>query len=201
MKNPDQAIQKVLAELRDCESTVGLEGRILRAVQDHAAKRSAPGCRSFMPTWRADRSPLAALIAWTCAVSLLCLAGVFVSNHVRVQTPARLAKTLPQVNSGILQSAKFHLDGRSAQLRVKPAALRTNLHHRKSAFGHFTQLASHPAPPLPLTRQEQLLLQIAHRIDPKQLAMLNPTQQALQNAKEKREFQEFFGSTIMRGDE
>jgi hypothetical protein len=38
-------------------------------------------------------------------------------------------------------------------------------------------------------------------VDPKQLAMLNPTQQAVENAKEKKEFQEFFGPTTMRGDE
>jgi hypothetical protein len=201
MKNTDQAIQKVLAGIRDCESPIGLEGRVLRAVQEHAAKRSAPGWFLFMPNRRAARSPVAAFISWTCAVSLLALIGVFIFHHLPVHTPARLAKNLPQVNSGIAQSAELHLDERSVQLQVKTPAPRTKLQHRKSPLGYSITFASHPAPPLPLTRQEQLLLQVAHRVDPKQLAMLNPTQQALENAKEKKEFQEFFGPTTMRGDE
>jgi len=33
---------------------------------------------------------------------------------------------------------------------------------------------NHPAPPMPLTEQEKLLLRIAHKGDPEELAMLNP---------------------------
>jgi len=47
-----------------------------------------------------------------------------------------------------------------------------------------------------LTRQEQLPLHVARQVDPKQLAMLNP---GLQAAKEKDEFQKFFGPTTLRG--
>ena len=34
--------------------------------------------------------------------------------------------------------------------------------------------ASFPAPPLPLTEQERLLLRLAHRGDPENMAILNP---------------------------
>jgi hypothetical protein len=51
---------------------------------------------------------------------------------------------------------------------------------------------SFPAPPEPLTEQEKLLLQIAHRRDPQEMAMLNPAVQAQQQAAEAAEYEEFF---------
>ncbi len=58
--------------------------------------------------------------------------------------------------------------------------------------------ASHPAPPLPLTEQERLLLRIAHRGDPVELAMLDPMTRAARDVEEGAEFQRFFGSAIVR---
>jgi hypothetical protein len=53
--------------------------------------------------------------------------------------------------------------------------------------------ASHPAPPMPLTEQERLLLRIVHKGDPVEMAMLDPMQRASRNAEERAEFQRFFG--------
>ena len=55
-----------------------------------------------------------------------------------------------------------------------------------------TQAASFPAPPLPLTEQESLLLRLAHRRDRTTIAMLNPAVQAAQTAKATEQFQQFF---------
>jgi hypothetical protein len=52
--------------------------------------------------------------------------------------------------------------------------------------------ASHPAPPMPLTEQERLLLRIAHRGDPVELAMLDPLRRAARDVEEQTEFQRFF---------
>jgi hypothetical protein len=56
-----------------------------------------------------------------------------------------------------------------------------------------TLAPSHPAPPMPLTQQEKLLLRVARTDNPQVLAMLNPTLRAQQEAKEKEEFEEFAG--------
>jgi hypothetical protein len=53
--------------------------------------------------------------------------------------------------------------------------------------------ASHPAPPMPLTEQERLLLRIAHRGDPVELAMLDPVLRDVRDAEEQADFQRFFG--------
>jgi hypothetical protein len=47
---------------------------------------------------------------------------------------------------------------------------------------------------MPLTEQERLLLRIAHKGDPVELAMLDPMQRAARNAEEQTEFQRFFGA-------
>ena len=55
-----------------------------------------------------------------------------------------------------------------------------------------TQATSFPAPPLPLTEQEKLLLRLAHRRDPENMAILNPDLRAAQTAKATEQFQQFF---------
>jgi hypothetical protein len=51
---------------------------------------------------------------------------------------------------------------------------------------------SHPAPPMPLTEQEKLLMRLVRRSDPVELAMLDSKLGALKDAEEKAEFQRFF---------
>jgi hypothetical protein len=47
---------------------------------------------------------------------------------------------------------------------------------------------------MPLTEQERLLLRIAHRGDPVEMAMLDPRMRAARDAEEQTEFQRFFGA-------
>jgi hypothetical protein len=54
--------------------------------------------------------------------------------------------------------------------------------------------ASHPPPPMPLTEQEKLLLRIAHKDDPVEVAALNPAVRAARYEEEKAEVQRFFKS-------
>jgi hypothetical protein len=62
--------------------------------------------------------------------------------------------------------------------------------------------ASFPAPPMPLTEQEKLLLQVAQRgatmpapsLDPKPAPMLDPDQLALREAKSEAAFQALLGT-------
>jgi hypothetical protein len=51
---------------------------------------------------------------------------------------------------------------------------------------------------MPLTEQERLLLRMAHKNDPVELAMLDPKLRELQDAQEKAEFQMFFARPVMK---
>jgi hypothetical protein len=57
------------------------------------------------------------------------------------------------------------------------------------------EAASFPAPPMPLTTQERLLLRLVHKVDPIEMAMLDPKFRAMQDAEENAEFQRFFGQS------
>jgi hypothetical protein len=52
--------------------------------------------------------------------------------------------------------------------------------------------ASQPAPPLPLTKQERLLLRVAHQGWPEELAALDPARRAAQDKEERAEVERFF---------
>jgi hypothetical protein len=55
---------------------------------------------------------------------------------------------------------------------------------------------SHPAPEAPLTEEEMLLVRIAHRAGPQELAMLNPQIRARRDAESEAAFLKFVdGST------
>jgi hypothetical protein len=58
--------------------------------------------------------------------------------------------------------------------------------------------ASFPAPPMPLTEQERLLLRMEHKNDPVELAMLDPKLWELSEVEEKEEFQRFFARPTVK---
>jgi hypothetical protein len=55
--------------------------------------------------------------------------------------------------------------------------------------------ASRPAPPMPLTEQEKLLLRLVHKDDPVELAMLDSRVRAMEDLEDRAEFQRFFGQS------
>jgi hypothetical protein len=58
-----------------------------------------------------------------------------------------------------------------------------------------------PAPPMPLTEQEKLLLRVAHRSDPTELTPLNAEARARQSAAFDDEFQQFFAPPVIPEDQ
>ena len=58
-----------------------------------------------------------------------------------------------------------------------------------------------PAPPMPLTEQEKLLLHLAHRSDPQELTPLIAEVRAQQEAEFDEEFQEFFAPPAPAAEE
>ena len=60
------------------------------------------------------------------------------------------------------------------------------------------QAASFPAPPMPLTEQERLLVRMVHHGDGVELAMLDPKMEALRDAEEKEEFRSFFAKPVLK---
>ena len=167
MKDPDQTIESLLAGLRDAEPPPGMHHRILDAM---VARRAT--------TYSAHRLlPLAAAILLACALAIT----IRVTHHRHV--PTNLTSDTTNVDAP----------------RTKPPRTVANItppeprRYTSRVLLRPTQTPGFPAPPLPLTEQEKLLLRFAHRNDAPDLNLLNRDVQAQQSAKTTQQFQQFFG--------
>jgi HAMP domain-containing protein len=166
MKDLDQTIEKLLAGLRDAEPPPGMHHRILDAMV-------APRATAY----RSRRLLHSAVAVWlACALAIT----IWVTHHQNITTNLRRDTTNvdapptkpPQTVAGVTPH-----EPRKSTSR---ALLRT------------TQTPGFPAPPLPLTEQEKLLLRLAHRNDAQDMNLLNPDAQAQQSAQATQQFQQFF---------
>lgn len=192
MKNAEPTIERLLAGLRGAEPEPGMERRILEAIEARETVASFSLRNKLRPqTLPAFALQLASALAVTAALVVIAFhersRGHEVSIHpptlaVRLKSPAE-AITPPVASST-----------RRPTSRVSPK------HRRAAAVVPDLRAASMPAPPLPLTAQERLLLRLAHRRDPEDMAMLNSAAQSAQLARANEEFQQFFGmsATEMR---
>jgi hypothetical protein len=116
------------------------------------------------------------------------------SSGSGVRSPAEMKaegtmKVEGKMNAGSAEAVAETLLNRDAvALLASDAVAREDLH-----------AASRLAPPMPLTEQEKLLLRLVHKDDPVELAMLetmlDSKLRALQDLKDKAEFQSFFGQS------
>ncbi len=175
MKDADRAIEKVLDGLR-CASPLGLESRVLRAVRE----------RRVTPVfWR---KPAFAV------VSAAVLAGSFfvgLTYNVR-QEPIRLdaGVRVPVLEPPTLPVPAVYVDGVSVPTGKLAADVRSV--PRGAAARRISREVSYPAPPLPLTDQERLLLQVAHHRTAEAVESLTPETLVAQAARDKEEFSKFF---------
>ena len=214
MKNSEQAIEKVLAGLRDSDAPVGMERRILEALQDQTSMRSRLGWRRLRPFWLA--TPLATRsAAWGVAlagvVAIVFIPAIRRLEHVpapakMVSAPvASFSPAAPEVAEKSVQPPPPRLWMR----QMKAATLEGKATARRAPASSGSDLlaldemhaASHPAPPMPLTEQEKLLLRIAHKGDPVEFAELDPVQRAARDADERAEVERFFVPTTKGGYE
>ena len=219
MKNSEDAIDKVLAGLRSPDAPVGMERRILDALQDQASARSRSGWRRWRPIWLAAPARPFATRSLVCGVALAGMFAVALAiPAIRRLGHAPAQSQLNPVPAGSLPRPTPEVVAKSAQRPLPGSSVRSmeraNAREQTNAREETTvrrardvrnrdrdsdsvaldemRAASHPAPPMPLTEQEKLLLRIAHRGDPVELAMLNHEIRAKQEEEAKAEFQRFF---------
>jgi hypothetical protein len=219
LKKSGEAIEKVLAGLRDADAPVGMERRILDGLEERAAARSRSGWRWWLPVWLVAPARPVAVGSLVCGAAL---AGIFV---VALGIPAirRLGHAPLQVKGNAVPAGSLREANPEAAKRVRPVlsrpglrSLRVTAEAGKTSAGSVEagmardwdsdsvaldemHAASRPAPPMPLTEQERLLLRLVHKDDPVELAMLDSMLdsklRALQDSEDKAEFQRFFGQS------
>jgi hypothetical protein len=186
MNDAEPTIERLLAGLRDAEPQPGIEHRILDAMQ---ARKIAVS----LPFWERPGFAvgLASALVITCAFIAIAL-------HLRSRVPAESsypsAVAVRRERSVEAITHKAPVPGRRLASRVP------SKHSRTMILKPDLRAASFPAPPLPLTEQEKLLLRLAHRSNPEDTAILNPAVQAAESARANEQFQQFFqmNATEMR---
>jgi hypothetical protein len=185
MKDADGTIERLLAGLRDAEPPGGMERRILQALGGMEARKVAASASLWLPA-------MALLLACT----VILMAAVIVRQHRH--SPAGLSHS---TSADVRQATKPELFTQKAPTGPQRTISRVAVRHPHAvhAAGEI-QASSFPAPPLPLTEQERLLLRLAHRGDADNMAILNPDVRAAQTAKATEQFQQFFeiNATEMR---
>jgi hypothetical protein len=187
MTDADETIKVLMAGFRDAEPPTGMQSRILEALDLHAT--GSPG---LPKSWRWRPS---VGVAFVCAAVLTAALGV----AIRIYQPWRGSAntTSPVTHAGARQGARPATTAvkTAAGLRRKASRGTATRRPRESelAAAGETQLASYPAPALPLTEQERLLLRVAHLHDVQSVAILNPGLQAASSAEAAKQFQQFFG--------
>jgi hypothetical protein len=186
MRDADETIKILMAGFRDAEPPADMQSRILESLELHATVSPGP-----LESW-----PLRPSVPMAFACVLILTAVLAVA--IRIYQPLHGARNAT--------SQPTHADGRQGARRETTAVKWAPRLRRKAPRGSTprrresepdaageTQWASYPAPPLPLTEQERLLLRLAHRHDVQSVAILNPDLRAAESAEAARQFQQFFG--------
>jgi hypothetical protein len=191
MNDAEPTIKRLLAGLRDAQPHPGIEHRILKAMQAREKAASV----SF---WNRLRPQTVSTFAIGLATALAIGALVAITLPRRWTAPVDSSHPV-----ALAVRAKTSADAIPRQAPVpapRPASRILPKHAHAATPAPNLRSASFPAPPLPLTEQEKLLLRLARRRNPEDTAILNPALQAAQSAKANEQFQQFFGmnATEMR---
>jgi hypothetical protein len=188
-ENLDALLDRVLASYTPAAPRPGFEQRL----QTRLAAETGPRRRPFF------------LLPWAWATSAILAAGLALAaiHHFR-QVPDRAKRQPIHANSPLLANAR----DRRQDVSPLPRSPSAHLRARGPARGNQTVSAiertslremrapSHPAPEEPLTEEEKLLLQVVHKGDAQEMAMLNPAVREKQEAEEEAEFHKFVEQSI-----
>ncbi len=202
-------LEVVLKGLCDAQPAPGMEGRLLAALADRPIAARRARRRRWLPLLPPSAGGALSLrrSVWglyAVAVVLLALSVAFVSRReiapraapgVQAAHDARRAiGTTAAIATGCIdRPARAPLGSSPRPHAPQPG--------RKPALAEDLAV-SYPAPPMPLTAQEELLLRVAHGRDLQQSALLNPSLRASVDDARQEEFHRFFiAATTLRNEE
>lgn len=221
-KGSENNVARVLAALRDTQAPAGMESRILRTVQNHVPSPSIwrlAGLWSVatfvtaaillalsltahkMVSHRQDSAQTESKFVPLKQVANSSVGPYPSANSFVVSYPPPKARSIPAWGAAPGSDPEL---GQRAEGPTHRASLRHAIAGQQTTGNIATlspsdalalsemQAPSQPAPPMPLTEQERLLLRVLYRHHTVELAALDPMASAARNAREDAEFKEFF---------
>jgi hypothetical protein len=194
----NNSVDRILNALRDATPPPAMQQRILKTLELRSRQTTAPAPFRFRIAW----------IAPTCAATL-AIAALIVSINTRRHnetstaistTPIRKAVSTPAIRpvneapavTGTPRTLSGHHIASSAKA-VQPQRIEV-------ATIEDTTPLSHPAPPIPLTEQERLLLRYVRRGRTEDLAQISNESKTAKEQQDAAEFQAFFQPPITIGE-
>lgn len=179
MNDIDRNLETVLRGLREAQPDASLELRITQALREAHEEAAVSWWRS----WWVGLGVAGAVAV--CAIFAILL------RPERVRKSTDVSLVAPTLRSVVKQpSPAVPKDLPSPGRVLVHREVRAVVAQRTGADN--PQLEDFPAPPLPLTEQERLLIRLAHRDDPVQLARLGPGPRDDRYQAEKDQVSEFF---------
>jgi len=212
----DEAIDRVLGDLRDAESPDGMQARILFRLESRSPSARTTTRTAATNGWSNWLFTSSARIAGAFAVASALAVALFLHS---TRHPEATPVWTPQVAAPIASVSPKPL-GLSVQRapsaqRAADSSPEPSLRADALAFPQQPEpisgedalaisemlAPSKPAPPLPLTHQEKLLAQVVRKGDPDQLADLKPEVRAKQVEIARAEFHDFFEPPPVKNSE
>jgi len=198
----DEAIDKVFASLRSAELPAGMEDRILRRLEmgslEARAVRPRFGWLKAAYAWMWKPAPMMYIAGSLALASLLVVIGFSLWLQRSQAAPQQVAAAPIASNSphrSIIPAppSAYRAPVRGVHEVKASSAPQSHPLSDENALALSEMLApSKPAPPLPLTHQEEMLAAVVHRAEPEELASLRPDVRAMQMEISKAEFHDFF---------
>ena len=207
MRDAEKTISAVMAGLQRAEAPAGLERRVQDGLTRRLAERGTIGKPSaiFILGFRWVALGLGcAAVSLAVAMSLLRVNQPVATTGAgaleRRSVPGTVEAVRSSVNRAAWSSESMrqrmrarsgrHADGSADAVPLRKAV---PLELSSGGEGGEGNIVSFPAPPMPLTQQERLLLRIANHGGPEEIAMLDWSGRAAEDMEETAVFQEFFG--------
>jgi hypothetical protein len=198
-KQHDEAVDKILAALREAAPPEGMEARIAQRLANHAAVTPTStrpwlaGSTFTGAWWRGAIVGAAAATLAICAVLLVQHRSRTTSAPTQTATGSAAARSFTAPPQATLTSQSRTVPcSHTTVFRVDTSLPAKQPEELRAQAGPESTAPSRPAPELPLTPQERSLARLAHTADPRELASLSPEIQSRLEAEHAAEFRKFF---------
>jgi len=189
-----------------------MEGRILIALETSAAQRTRSGAGPRR-VFALDALRGSGLLRWAPVAALAAIAVAWGIGHYAhrtgsvAQNAAAPRMIAPAAKSDDVAPQKIVAAPSAASSQVVASQRRRGelVHVAQPSEPAQTEVAdaanvSHPAPPMPPTEEEQLLLRFARRGRSQDLAQVSNERRAAQESREAEEFRAFFEPPVVNGE-
>jgi hypothetical protein len=188
----EQSIDRILGALRDATPPAGMESRLLRTLEMESRVPASASRSRFGFAW------MAATCCATLAVAALVV-GLKLHRSgpaMPAVAPAAVQHAAPQTQAAtepvIVSANAVNRPAAAAHLRNADVAHTTQSEPAEDVPPQYSAEISHPAPPIPMTEQEKLLLRYARRGHTDDLAQISNESRAAKEEQEKADFVAFF---------